>query len=187
MKNLLCLYCILFLFMGLAGCGEPDSPIEAATTTANTLPLYWRGWPYGQVCAQRDLAIDTYSVREIDGSEMIRSTEGSDITGYYDENNQLQIMEIAVYGEIGRWIDRFYPMQDAVAIKSESIWYTTAPFSEVTEDDQYHDGTARMSIEDGQLYYYIDTREPMYASDDTWYAEIYAKAVEALSEARAGE
>jgi len=42
-----------------------------------------------------------------------------------------------------------------------------------------------MSIEDGQLYYYIDQREPMYASDNTWYTEIYAKAIEALNEAGA--
>lgn len=126
--------------------------------------------------------MDSYSHIEIDGSDLIQSTEGSSIIGYYDESNQLQIVEIAVYGETGRWIDRFYPMQDAVAILSESIWYTTAPFSEVTEDDQYFDGTARMSIEDGKLYYYIDTCEPMYASDNTWYAEIYEKAVEALND-----
>jgi len=51
------------------------------------------------------------------------STKGSSIAGYFDASGQLQIIEIIVYGETGRWIDRFYPMQDAVAILCESIWY----------------------------------------------------------------
>jgi len=183
MKKFLSLCCFLFLVAGLVACGESNAPAESVTTESNALPLYWRGWPYGQVCAQRDRAMDSYNKIEIDGSNLIASTEGSTISGYFDDDRQLQIMEIIIYGETGRGIDRFYPMKDAVAIKSESIWYTTAPLSEVKENDQYRDGTARMSIENGQLYYYFDTREPMYASDNTWYAEIYAKAVEALSEA----
>jgi len=39
----------------------------------------------------------------------------------------------------------------------------------------------QVAIEDGQIYHYTDPFGPMYASDNTWYAEIYEKAVEALS------
>ena len=181
--KMLCMCCIFVLFLGFSACNESELSNEntspATTTRGSSMPLYWRGWPYGYACALRDRAIETYTQIEIDGSELIGSTEGSVIIGYYDKDEQLQIVKIAVYGETGRYTECFYPMKDAVAIKSESIRYTV-PFVEVTEEDQYSDGTARMSIEDGKLYYYIDTGEPMYPSDNTWYAEIYAKAVEAL-------
>jgi len=172
------------LLWGCTTCESPqDTPaITAITTSATSTKVYWR-WPYGHACALRDRAVDAYRQVEIDGNDLIQSTEGSSITGYYDEDKQLQIMEIIIYREVGRSILRFYPMKDAVAIRGETIWYTV-PFCELTEEDQYFDGTERMSIEDGQLYYYIDEREPMYPSDNTWYAGIYAKALEALDAAR---
>lgn len=183
MKKLLCICFMIILLAGISACREAETYAVSITTAViaePALPVHWQGWAYGQACAQRDRAMDNYSRTETDGSDLIQSTEGSAIIGYYDESKQLQVIEITVYREIGRSILRFYPFEDAVAIKSEDVWYT-APFSEVTQEDQYLDGTARMSIENGQLYYYIDEREPMYLSNNTWYAEIYAKAVDALN------
>jgi len=187
MKKLMSMFCILFLSIGISSCDEFHSP-DAATTFAvaeSSTPLFYWYSPYGGVCAHRNDRMDTYNRAEIEGSDLIMSSEGSLLTGYY-ENDELRIIKIAVYQSRHKVILRYYPIGDAVAIIEETIRYASGePLSEITEDDFYLDEISQAIIKDDQLFQCIDQREPMVASDNTWYAEIYAKAVEALNDAGA--
>ena len=141
--------------------------------------VYWRGWPY----AFRENMLDVYLLKEIEDNDFIQSSEGSLVAGYY-KNEELRIIKITVCQSRHQVILRFYPFNDAVVMIEEVIRYATdKPLHEVTEDDMRLDKVEQAIIKDGQLYYYIDEREPMYPSDNTWYAEIYAKALEALDDA----
>jgi len=62
-----------------------------------------------------------------------------------------------------------------------TIYATDKPLEEITEDDLFLDAVVQAVIKEGKVYHFIDEREPMFLSEDTWYAEIYAKAVETLS------
>jgi len=189
MKKLCCFF--IFLLLCLGACGGFNAPIEVGMThtvieSSSVFPLYWQR-PYGGVCAHRNSMLDRYSLIEIEGSDLIMSSEGSSLTGYY-ANKELRIIKIAVYQSRHQVILRLYPFGNDVAIVSEKIIYASdKPLSEITEDDYFLDKVFQAVIKDGLLYEYIDDREPMHLSDNTWYAEIYAKAVEALSEAGAGE
>ena len=180
MKKLFCLYCIVCLLAVISGCGKYDVLIETTTTVTTTTtspPILWRGWP----CAFRDNRLDIYTRKEVDGSDVVTSSEGSLVTGYY-ERKELRIIKITVYQSRHQVILRFYPFDDAVVMISETIRYATdKPLYEITEDDMYLESVLQAVIKDDQVYHYINEREPMCLSDDTWYAEIYTKAVEALA------
>ena len=194
MKKTLALCLAAACFLLLCGCGS-ESKSENLKSAPPQEP--WReppavAWSYGRACALRDRAMEAYRQVEVDGSGMIKSTDGSSIIGHYDENNQLQIMEITVYGETGRWIERFYPFDDAIAVACENIKYFVT-FGEIlerglglTKEDEYLDAAHRMVVKDGQVYHYTGDYKPMVLSDDAYYAELYAKAAAALGDAAQG-
>jgi hypothetical protein len=72
MKKVFILGAAAFLLF-LWGCTQGDSPQEE--------PVYW---PYGGVIAHRNDRMSSYSRAEIDGCDFITSSEGSLVTGYYE-------------------------------------------------------------------------------------------------------
>ena len=99
MKRIFSLGIVPIFLLFLWGCVKDTSlqEISAVSTTvsATSSPeIYWYGLGWG--CVQRDLAVGAYSRVEIDGSDFITSSEGSLVTGYY-ENKELRIIKIAVY------------------------------------------------------------------------------------------
>jgi len=177
MKKFYCFLLIILLCFGACGTGENTT--EESTQASTTFD-----WLYGGVCAHRNDMMDIYTLIEIDGSDLITSSEGSLVTGYY-ENQELRIVKIAVYQSRHKVFRRFYPFGNDIVITGEKIIYATGePLSEVTEEDLRLDAVFRALIKDGQVYCYTDEPEPMCDPGDTWYAEIYEKAVEALDQAR---
>ena len=175
---------VISVFMLLWGCTQGEFPQDThvATTTDATIitspPVYWRNWP----SAFRDNRRDTYTRIEIEGSDLFQSSEGSLVVGYY-ENKELKIIILTIYQSRHQVILRFYPFGDVVVMLEEIIRYASdKPLPEITEDDMRLAAVSQMVIKEGKEYSFIDDHEPMYASDNTWYAEIYAKAVEALEE-----
>jgi len=178
MKKASVLSCAFLFLLLLWGCTKSEALQETLSTppTASSA-VQWRGRPY----AFRDNRLDVYVRKEIEGPDFIQSSEDSLLTGYY-ENEQLRIIKIAVYQSRHQVILRFYPFDDDVVIIEDTIIYATdKPLSEIKEDDMRLDSVLQAVIKDGQVYHYIDECELMYLSDDTWYAEIYTKAVEALA------
>jgi len=179
MKQLLRFACLLSAIITIGGC-ERISENPRADTASSSKSFEWI---YGYHCLERDRSMDTYEQKEADASGFVQSSEGASVIGYYTKNGDLRIIEVGVYQSRHKVICRFYPLKDAVAIICYTIVYATdAPLHEVTEDDMHVSSISQFAIQDGQVHCYLDEREPMLASDNTWYAEIYAKAVAALSD-----
>jgi len=114
---------------------------------------------------------------------VFKSTEGSTVEAYY-ENKDLKILKIAIYGEMGRFKLFYYPIEDILAVVKNTIQYSQHLYWDEDTLIEYP-SQQKMIIKDGQLYYFVDSNEPMYTSDNTWYAEAYEKAVAALNDADA--
>jgi len=169
--------CLIALLLGLGACGSLPVPEASETPPA----LEYSEWDFDRECYQREALIDTYMEVEIDGIDIYRTTEGSVIMAYYDSDQALQIVKVGLYGETGRCELRYYPSTEYLAVVCEDVRYSTPYYWEEEETVEYV-SLRKMIIQDERLYYIIDFDEPLHASDNKYYSEIYAKAIDALKQ-----
>ena len=165
MKRIFAVVLMSIFLLLLNGCTESE--------------LLWSSdWDY----TQRDLAINSFSQVEVCSNDLIRSSQGSFIRGYF-ENEKLQIVEIVIFGVLGRSIIRFYPFENAVTVIRESIRYTV-PFDELIEhnreDVEFLYSTQRMVMLEDRVYDFTDENTPLVLSEDAYMLELFATALEAL-------
>jgi hypothetical protein len=139
-----------------------------------------------QQSQEREAKLESFKCDEYSyhAGELFMTTLGSATHAYY-EDNILQILKVYLLGETFRVEVFYYPFDDYLIVICNDIRYSQHVFWEEGELREYP-VQRRMIIKNSQLYYFIDAGEPLYTSDNNWYAEIYAKAVEALNQAAAG-
>ncbi len=79
--------------------------------------------------------------------ELMESTEGGELTAYYDEQGNLRKMVVANYGEMGKSIEEYYFSDGKLFFVFEQQFYYTAPI--YTEN-------SKVERVDEQRYYFYD-------------------------------
>ncbi|MCL2433044.1 MAG: hypothetical protein FWD16_00790 [Clostridia bacterium] len=135
---------------------------------------------FDTILHRREVNIAEYILHEASDFEVFKTTEGTGIEAYCDEDLELQILKICFFGETGRRAINYYPItEDGItAVTTYEVKYSSTEFNVFGDPvNHYVSAMRKMIIKDGQLYYFIDRNEPLCQSGNAAeYLDIFDKA-----------
>jgi len=150
-----------------------ESPSQAPAFTYNESS-------FDAVLHSREVRTNEYIHYEASDFSVFKTTEGTGIDAYCDNNMELQILKICFMGETGRRAINYYPITEdgIIAITTNEVKCLSTELSVFGDpENHYVSAMRKMIIKDGQLYYFIDRDEPLYQSENAAeYMDFYEKA-----------